>query len=64
MLNSMPFSEQEHRLILELLQTERRQLPVEIHHTDSPEVHDQLEKRLDMVDRLIQRMKESGQKMA
>jgi hypothetical protein len=43
-------------LIVELLERERQELPPEIHHTDRPELHDELQARMKMVDRLLQRL--------
>lgn len=47
-------------LVVELLQRERRELPVEIHHADAYEVKDHLRRRLDHVGQLLERMAEAG----
>lgn len=47
----------EFQLVLQLLQQERDELRPEIHHTDSPTAHDDLKKRLAMVDELLARLR-------
>ncbi|MGB9604514.1 MAG: hypothetical protein ACP5U2_07905 [Bryobacteraceae bacterium] len=50
------FSREELDLIVELLERERAELPAEIHRTRTVEVRDQLRRRLEMVNRLIERL--------
>jgi hypothetical protein len=47
------------QLLIELLETERRELPPEIHHSDAVRVHDGLQERLKTVDNLIDKLKHS-----
>jgi hypothetical protein len=56
MPTSTPWTNEEIQLILDLLQTERRELPPEIHHTDTARVKEDLEKRLQLVNALIQKL--------
>jgi len=58
--NQLQISEQEQRLILDLLRAERDELPTEIHHTDNPDMSDQLKQRMDLVDGLINRLQASA----
>lgn len=53
-------TEKEWSLVLELLQLERGNLPVEIRHTDSPEYADQLDERRAIVTSLIDRLQAQG----
>jgi hypothetical protein len=57
MSKTLKLSEVEWEVVSELLEHERGNLPPEIHHTDSPKVHDELRKRLAMVSALLERMK-------
>ena len=50
-------TEQEWELLTELLERERNELPSEIHHTRTSAVRQQLKERLDMVDRLLRRLR-------
>lgn len=50
-------NEQEWRLVLELLDAERRELPTEIRHTDSHQVHERLAQRLTLVSALVDRLR-------
>ncbi len=52
-------TDREWQLVLELLQTERRELPPEIRHTDTPGVHDDLLERLSTIDNLISRIRQA-----
>ena len=61
MMSQLQVSDAEQQLILQLLQAERRQLPEEIHHTDSPDVHDKLQEKLVVLDRLIDRLQKSSE---
>ena len=47
------FSDEEIQLMLELLTSERDELPPEIRHTDNARYHDELQQRLKRVDVLI-----------
>lgn len=48
--------EREWKLVLEVLENERRDLPAEIHHTDRQEVRNELLRREKMLDSLIERL--------
>jgi|YNPBryunderm2012_1023409.scaffolds.fasta_scaffold02558_3 hypothetical protein len=50
------FSREELELVVELLERERAELPAEIHRTRTSEVRDQLRRRLEMVNRLLERL--------
>ncbi len=47
----------EWQLVIELLEEERRELPIEIRHTDSRAYRDQLHQRLDAIDSILERLK-------
>jgi hypothetical protein len=48
----------ERDLLIELLERERGDLPPEIRHTDTPEMKDRLRERLEIVERVLNRMKQ------
>jgi hypothetical protein len=50
-------SEAEWDLIIELLECERDELPVEIRHTRNSSVHDELQHRAEMVRGLLDRLR-------
>jgi hypothetical protein len=50
MIRQPELSQQEWTLVLELLETERRELPSEMRHTDAREMRQELEERLRLVD--------------
>ena len=50
-------SDAEWKLVTELLERERTELPAEIHHTRTTAVKQALHERLDMVDRLLERLR-------
>ncbi len=54
-----PLSEQEWNLIAELLQRELDELPVEIHHTRSSQMREELSHRREMVRGLLERIRPS-----
>jgi hypothetical protein len=54
---SPPLSEAEWELVVELLERERADLPAEIHHTRTVAIRDDLKKRLDLVEQMIQRIR-------
>jgi hypothetical protein len=58
MYDSPKLSEVEWALVLELLERERVELPVEIHHCRVASYHDELHHRLEMVDGLLHRLRE------
>ena len=59
-VNAAPqLTRDEWKLVLELLQSERRELPPEIHHTDTPRVHDALIEREHVVDAVIKRIRQA-----
>lgn len=43
-------------LVAELLQRERRELPAEIHHSQTPSVRDGLRQRLEQVDAMLSKL--------
>jgi hypothetical protein len=54
-----PFlSELEWQIIIGLLEAERRELPVEIRHTDSIAVHEELRRRMASVDELLAKLRD------
>jgi hypothetical protein len=58
-MNDEPkLSEQEWDLIVELLECERNELPVEIHHTRNSDVRTELQERADMVQGLLSRLRQ------
>ena len=61
MNHQLTLDDQEWNLVLELLQSERRELPPEIRHTDTVRVHDDLELRLKLVDELIAKLRSPAQ---
>jgi hypothetical protein len=56
MPTSPAWTDEEIKLVLDLLKEEQRELPPEIHHTDNRDVKDDLEKRLQLVNALIQKL--------
>lgn len=48
-------TEAEWNIILELLARERRDLPIEIHHTSTRKYREELRERLRMVEELLER---------
>ena len=63
MPRTLKLSQEEWGLVAELLETERGNLHPEIRHTDSPKVHDDLQKRLETVNGLAERMKSEPAKV-
>jgi hypothetical protein len=51
-------SDEEWDLVVELLECERNELPVEIHHTRSLDVRTDLQQRAEMVRRLLERLRQ------
>jgi hypothetical protein len=51
------FSEEERALLLELLEHERSELPVEIRHTANARMRGELHERAKVVQRLIERIR-------
>jgi hypothetical protein len=49
-------TEAEWTLILELLSRERRDLPIEIHHTRTRKYRDQLRQRLRLIEQILERL--------
>ena len=56
MPKTIKFTEKECEVVRELLEQERGNLRPEIRHTDSPTVHDELEKRLETVNGILQQL--------
>jgi len=50
------FSQEELDLLVELLERERAELPAEIHHTRTTAMRDTLRRRLELVNRLLERL--------
>jgi hypothetical protein len=58
-MNDEPkLSEAEWELIVELLECERNELPVEIHHTRNTDIRAELQERADMVQGLLSRLRQ------
>ena len=57
MLNPLFLSEPELQVMLDLLEEYRGELPSEIRRTDSISMHDDLQKRLKVVDELIDKLR-------
>lgn len=53
----MALSEAERQLLVELLQREKDDLPVEIHHTRTAAVREELSRRRELVRELLERMR-------
>ena len=54
------FSDEEIQLMLELLSSERDELPSEIRHTDNARYHDELQQRLKRVGALIEKLQHAA----
>lgn len=59
MIRSFDWKDSDWDLIVELLEREERQLPVEIRHTDSHEYKDRLRARLVQVSQLLETMRKA-----
>lgn len=59
MIRSVDWKDSDWDLIVELLEREERQLPVEIRHTDSHTYKDQLRARLVQVSQLLETMRKA-----
>ena len=61
MLTTQPtLSEREWSLVMQLLETERHELPVELRHTDSQSYSEALEDRRSMVENLAKKLRDQG----
>ncbi len=58
MYNDPKLSDEEWDLIVELLECERNELPVEIHHCRNATVREDLQQRADVVRRLLDRVRQ------
>jgi hypothetical protein len=58
MYDEPKLSDEEWDLVVELLECERNELPVEIHHTRSSSVREDLQRRADIVRRLLERLRQ------
>jgi hypothetical protein len=58
MFDEPKLTEAEWALIIELLESERAQLPVEVHHTRNSAVRAELLQRAELVRTLLERLKE------
>jgi hypothetical protein len=54
------FTAEQVRLLIELLEGERRRLPVEIRHTYRGEFKEHLRRRLELAEALLERLKACG----
>jgi hypothetical protein len=50
------FSDQEIELLVDLLQRERRDLPAQIHHTDSHDLRERFKARQHLIEALLDRL--------
>jgi hypothetical protein len=55
-MNTLKLSDAEWQVVEELLRHEQSDLPSEIHHTDSPTLGDELQKRQALVAGILERM--------
>lgn len=55
-MTDVKLTEQERRLVLEILEAKQRELQFEARRTDSFGLHDELRERLRTVDRLMERL--------
>ena len=55
-IDSHVFTDADWRLLTELLERERRSLPIEIHHTTARAYREQLRRRLDLVETLLSKL--------
>lgn len=53
----LSLSDAEWELLTELLERERRALPIEIRHCDTRVMRDQLRRRVELVDTILDRLK-------
>jgi hypothetical protein len=60
MFDEPKLSDEEWDLIVELLECERNELPVEIHHTRNAEIRAELQQRAEMVGRLLCRLQRTA----
>jgi hypothetical protein len=56
MNKTLNLSDSEWQVVEELLRQEQNELPAEIHHTDSPSLGDELQKRQALVAAILDRM--------
>ena len=57
-MNEPKLTGEEWELLIELLENERSNLPPEIHHTRTAEVRERLHARLDLINHLLERLRE------
>jgi hypothetical protein len=61
MLTTQPMlSDREWSLVMQLLEAEQHELPVEMRHTDSRSYSDALDERRTMIEDLVQRLRSQG----
>ena len=53
----LPLNDDEWQLVVELLESEQRELPMELHHTDSSDYKAKLSSRLKMVNQLLETLR-------
>jgi hypothetical protein len=53
MTRTITLNDDEMALLVDLLESERNELPTEIHHTDTPDYKARLVKRFDVVKKLL-----------
>jgi ABC-type ATPase involved in cell division len=54
---SLGLTEDQYKLLLEILEREQVKLPVEIRHTVNRSYRDELKRRLQIVDQLVERLR-------
>lgn len=54
--HQLRLTEKEWALVVDLLEQESQQLPVEIHHTEAPAMRDMLHERASLVNQLLERL--------
>ena len=59
-LHRQIFSEAEWALVLELLERERHELPIEIHHTSTRKYRELLRERLRLVETVLERIESAA----
>jgi Trp operon repressor len=57
MAKTVTLDDQEWQLVIELLESEQKELPAEIHHTDSFDYRARISKRLEIVNKLLETLR-------
>jgi hypothetical protein len=58
MKKQITLDDEEWQLVIDLLQTEQKELPAEIHHTDTTEYKERLLQRQEIVNRLLHSLRQ------